>query len=94
MKIEKLIGTYTRVRITLVDESSNMLFYPLLPEVVGGGMQPGNVVNPIRRIIPQTGVLSGRLVYVDGQTKRVGVKRKTTVEIARLASGSIHVNPV
>ncbi len=75
MKIEKLIGPYTRVRVTLVHESSNMLFYPLLPEVVGGSMQPGDVVNPIRRIIPQTRVMSGRLVYVDGKTKRVGLKR-------------------
>jgi NADH dehydrogenase FAD-containing subunit/uncharacterized membrane protein YphA (DoxX/SURF4 family) len=80
MKIEKLIGLYTRVRVTLVHESSNMLFYPLLPEVVGGSMQPGNVVNPIRRIIPQTRVMSGRLVYVDGKTKRVGLKRNNGEE--------------
>ena len=76
MRIEKLIGPYTRVHVTLVHDSSNMLFYPLLPEVVGGDMQPGDVVNPIRRILPQTRVLSGRLDRVDKAAKRVVISRK------------------
>ncbi len=80
-RIEKLIGPYTRVRVTLVHYSSNMLFYPLLPEVVGGGMQPGNVVNPIRRIIPQTHVLRGRLDRVEDRTKKVWIKRHDGREI-------------
>jgi uncharacterized membrane protein YphA (DoxX/SURF4 family) len=75
MRIEKLTGPYTRVRVTLVHESANMLFYPLLPEVVGGGMQPGGVVNPIRRIIPQARVLTGRLERVDGASRRVLISR-------------------
>ncbi len=80
-RIEKLIGPYTRVNLTLVHESSNMLFYPLLPEVVSGGMQPGNVVNPIRRIIPQTRVLSGKLRHVNDRTKRVAIRRKNGREL-------------
>lgn len=82
LKIEKLIGPYTHVNVTLVHDSSNMDFYPLLPEVVSGGMQPGNVVNPIRRILPQTRVLRGQLCYVDDRTKRAGIKRKNGKEIA------------
>jgi len=80
-RIEKLIGPYTRVNLTLVHDSSNMLFYPLLPEVVSGGMQPGNVVNPIRRIIPQTRVLSGKLRQVNDQTKQVAIRRKNGREL-------------
>jgi NADH dehydrogenase FAD-containing subunit/uncharacterized membrane protein YphA (DoxX/SURF4 family) len=80
-RIEKLIGPYTRVNVTLVHDSPNMLFYPLLPEVISGGMQPGDVVNPIRRIIPSARVLSGQLHYVDDRTKRVGIKRKDGKEI-------------
>ena len=76
MRIEKLIGPYTRVHVTLVHDSSNMLFYPLLPEVVGGDMQPGDVVNPIRRIVPRTRVLGGRLDRVDGAAKRAVINRK------------------
>jgi len=81
MKIEKLIGHYSRVHVTLIHDDPNMLFLPLLPEVIGGTMQPGNVVNPIRRVIPQTRVVIGQLDYVDEQAKRVVVRRKNGEEI-------------
>ena len=74
MRIEKLAGPYTRVNITLVHDTSNMLFYPLLPEVVGGAMQPGDVVNPIRRILPQCKVIGGRLDRVDTVAGRVVIR--------------------
>lgn len=74
MRIEKLAGPYSRVNVTLVHDSSNMLFYPLLPEVVGGAMQPGDVVNPIRRILPQSKVVSGRLDRVDVEARRITVR--------------------
>ena len=32
LRIEKLAGPYTRVKVTLIHELSNMLFYPMLPE--------------------------------------------------------------
>ena len=44
-------------------------------------MQPGNVVNPIRRVVPQTRVVNGQLDYVDEQAKRVVVRRKNEKEI-------------
>jgi NADH dehydrogenase FAD-containing subunit len=81
MKIEKLIGHYSRVRLTLIHDDPNLLFLPLLPEVIGGTMQPGNVVNPIRRVIPQTRVVIGQLDYVDERAKRVVVRRKNGEEI-------------
>jgi hypothetical protein len=74
MRIERLAGPYTRVNITLVHETSNMLFYLLLPEVVGGTMQPGDVVNPIRRILPQCKVIGGRLDEVDAVARQVTVR--------------------
>src|SRR3974390_672399 len=80
LKIEKLTGPYTHVNVTLIHDSPNMLFYPLLPEVVSGGMQPGNVVNPLRRVLSQTRVLSGRLQQVDDRRKLVTVKRRDGTE--------------
>ena len=74
MRIEKLAGPYTRVNITLVHDTSNMLFYPLLPEVVSGVMQPGGVVNPIRRILPQCKVIGGRLDRLDTVAGRVIIR--------------------
>lgn len=75
MKIEKLAGTYTRIKISLLHENSNFLFTPLLPEVIGGTVQPGNVVNPIRRIIPQVNVIIGRLESIDSDNRIVRARR-------------------
>lgn len=74
MKIERLIGQYTNVRLTLIHDQPNVLFYPLLPEVIGGSMQPGNAVNPIRRVLPQTRVILGEVSDIDSQTRRVRVR--------------------
>lgn len=82
MRIEKLIGPYTRVELTLIHSDSNMLFYPLVPEVISGTIQPGNVVNPIRRIVPQTRVIHGTVARVDERNKRVLVIRRQGEDLA------------
>ena len=76
MKIEKLIGQFTHVKLTLIHDQPNLLFYPLLPEVIGGTMQPGNAVNPIRRVLPQARVVLGEMSHIDTKSKCVHVRRK------------------
>lgn len=73
MKIERLIGQYTNVKLTLIHNQPNVLFYPLLPEVIGGTMQPGNAVNPIRRVVPQTRVILGEVTEISSQGRQVKV---------------------
>ncbi len=75
MKIERLIGQYTRVTLTLIHDQPNILFYPLLPEVIGGTMQPGNAVNPIRRVLPQTRVILGEVSSIDTGKQQLTVRR-------------------
>ena len=75
MKLEKLRGAYSNVKVTLVSPSSEFLFGPMLPEVVGGSVQPANIVNPIRRILPATQVLEGRVEELDEDTSSLRVKR-------------------
>lgn len=74
IKIERLIGTYSHVELTLLTDQPNVLFYPLLPEVIGGTMQPGNAVNPIRRILTQTRVLLGEVQAIDSHKRMVSFK--------------------
>ena len=76
MKIEKLVGQFTNVKLTLIHDQPNLLFHPLLPEVIGGTMQPGNAVNPIRRVLPQTRVVLGEMSHIDTRAKCVHVRRK------------------
>jgi NADH dehydrogenase FAD-containing subunit/class 3 adenylate cyclase/uncharacterized membrane protein YphA (DoxX/SURF4 family) len=83
IKIEKLIGQYSRVNITLLHDQANFLFLPFLPEVIGGTVQPGNVVNPFRRIVQHTQVVVGYLDSIDTKEKKVIAKRKNneTIEL-------------
>lgn len=83
IKIEKLIGQYSRVNITLLQEQANFLFIPFLPEVIGGTVQPGNVVNPLRRIVQQTQIVVGHFDAIDTKSQKVIAKRKNneTIEL-------------
>jgi class 3 adenylate cyclase len=59
------------------------LFAPFLPEVIGGTVQPGNVVNPFRRIIQRTNVVVAHLDVINEKEQKVIAKRKNneTVEL-------------
>lgn len=73
MKLEKLLGVATNVKVTLVHQESYFQFDPLLPEVVGGAVQPGNIANPIRRICPNTHFIQGEVATIDYQTQHVNI---------------------
>ena len=92
IKIERLIGQYSNIKITLLHDQANFLFAPFLPEVVGGTVQPGNVVNPFRRIIQQTSVVVGHLDLIDEGAQKVIVKRKNN-EIIELDYDSLIIAP-
>lgn len=87
-KVEKLIGQYSNVRITLLHDQGNFLFAPFLPEVIGGTVQPGNVVNPFRRIVQRTNVVVGHLDTINEKEQKITVKRKNN-EITELKYDSL-----
>ena len=92
VKIERLIGQYSNVKVTLLNEQANFLFAPFLPEVIGGTIQPGNVVNPFRRIIQQTNVVVGHLDLIDEKARKVIAKRKNN-EVIELDYDSLIIAP-
>jgi NADH dehydrogenase FAD-containing subunit/uncharacterized membrane protein YphA (DoxX/SURF4 family) len=73
MRLERLLGEYTNVEVTLVHNASYFLFQPLLAEVVGGGVQPGSIVNSIRRLCPRTHLLQGEVTAIDYAARQVQV---------------------
>jgi NADH dehydrogenase FAD-containing subunit/uncharacterized membrane protein YphA (DoxX/SURF4 family) len=79
MRLEKLRGRYSNVRVTVVHERGELLFSPLLPEVVGGTVQPGNIVNPLRRILDRTAVIKGQVETIDTGTHSLSVRRRSGV---------------
>jgi NADH dehydrogenase FAD-containing subunit/uncharacterized membrane protein YphA (DoxX/SURF4 family) len=76
IKLEKLRGAYTNINVTLISRCSEFLFYPLLPEVIGGSVQPGNVVNPIRRILENTRVIRGEIKQIDSKQHRCSLSHQ------------------
>jgi len=76
-RLEQLRGAYTNIQVTLVHPSAEFVFAPLLPEVVGGSVQPGNVVNPILRILDTTRVIQGRLIRLDPDARRIELTRQS-----------------
>lgn len=54
-----------------------MLYTPLLPEVAGGALEPRHVTVPLRLMCPQAGLVRGRVVHLDEESRRVGVETDT-----------------
>jgi NADH dehydrogenase FAD-containing subunit len=71
MRLERLLGQYSNVRVTLVHDRNSFLFSPLLPEVIGGSIQPGSIINPLRRICPATRVLHHAVARIDCSAREV-----------------------
>lgn len=82
MKLERLLGEFTNVTVTLVHRDSQFLFHPLLSELVGGGVQPGSFVSPIRRLCPKTRELQGEVASIDHAAKKVHVAVTTGQKVA------------
>lgn len=73
LQLVRLRGAYSNIAITVVTPQLDFQFKPLLAEVVGGSVQPGNVVNPFRRLLPNTKVLCGHISHLDTQKRHAMV---------------------
>ncbi|HEX9757207.1 MAG TPA: FAD-dependent oxidoreductase [Nitrospiria bacterium] len=73
LRLQRLVGEFSNVQVTLIHRESYFLFHPMLPEVVGGSVQPGNIVNPIRRFCPKIRFIQGETTSIDHQAKKVHI---------------------
>jgi NADH:ubiquinone reductase (H+-translocating) len=83
------------VEVVVVDPRSYMTYQPFLPEAAAGSLEPRHVVVPLRRVLRQCEVLTGRVESVDHARRvaRITPKRgepyDLSYEVIVLASGSI-----
>ena len=82
MKLEKLLGQFSNVVVTLMHPRGEYLFHPLLPEVIGGSIQPSNIVNPIRRVIPNTKVIQGIIKKIDLKSRIISAEYRSGRKIS------------
>jgi NADH dehydrogenase len=71
-RLEKLLPK--AASITLVSTDNYFEFQPLLPEVVGGSLEPSHVISPLRHLLRRTHVVRGLVERIDPGNLTVGVR--------------------
>jgi NADH dehydrogenase len=61
------------IDISLISRYNFFVFQPLLPEIAGGGINPGDGVTPLRRFLPGVAVMVAEVREIDLRAKTVHV---------------------
>jgi NADH:quinone reductase (non-electrogenic) len=63
----------SRVEVVLISRHNFFVFQPLLPEVAGGSINPGDGVTPLRRFLPGVELMVAEVREIDLGAKAVHV---------------------
>jgi NADH:quinone reductase (non-electrogenic) len=83
MYLDKTLARREDTEVTLISRENFILFTPMLHEVAAGDLHPGDIVNPIRRILRHVKFveadveavdLSGRHVHCQGGIAKLGLE--------------------
>lgn len=74
MELERLLGKYTNVKVTLVHHKNYFQYNPFLPDVIGGYVQPNNIINLLRRLCENTRMVLGNALAIDPIQQQVSVE--------------------
>ena len=78
--LEKLIHTGEPIDVTLISRDNFLLFTPFLTEALGGMLDEGDVISPIRAFLKKTRFVMGEVTAVDVHAKTVTFRRPLTDE--------------
>ena len=74
MHFDKRLARRADVEVTLISRENFILFTPMLHEVAAGDLYPGDIVNPLRRILRHVKFIEADVQAVDLNTRRVHCK--------------------
>jgi NADH dehydrogenase len=74
MHFDKRLARRTDVEVTLISHENFILFTPMLHEVAAGDLYPGDIVNPLRRILRHVKVVEAEICTVDLTGRIVGCR--------------------
>jgi NADH dehydrogenase len=74
MHFDKRLARRADVEVTLISRDNFILFTPMLHEVAAGDLYPGDIVNPLRRILRHVKVVEADVCTVDLTGRIVGCK--------------------
>ena len=84
MALDKTLARRADVEVTLVSRENFVLFTPMLHEVAAGDLYPGDIVNPLRRILRHVKVVEAeaRSIDVDARVVHcVGALARRTLDL-------------
>ena len=71
MYLDKTLARRGDLEVTLISRENFVLFTPMLHEVAAGDLSPGDIVNPIRRILRHVKFVEAEVQAVDLSARRV-----------------------
>ena len=71
MHLDKTLAQCGAVEVTLISRENFILFTPMLHEVAAGDLDPGDIVNPIRRIVRRIKFVEAEVQRIDLSTRRI-----------------------
>jgi NADH dehydrogenase len=71
MHFDKRLARRADVEVTLISRENFILFTPMLHEVAAGDLYPGDIVNPLRRILRHVKFFEADVQSIDLNTRRV-----------------------
>jgi NADH dehydrogenase len=74
MYLDKRLARRPDIEVTLIGRENFILFTPMLHEVAAGDLYPGDIVNPIRRILHHVKFVEAEVEAIDLPARRVRCK--------------------
>ena len=71
MHLDKTIARDTEAEVVLISRENFILFTPMLHEVAAGDLYPGDIVNPLRRILHYVKVIEAEVEAIDLSTRKI-----------------------
>src|ERR1043166_5483430 len=68
---DKHLALWPDVEVTLIARENFILFTPMLHEVAAGDLAPGDIVNPLRRILRPGNVIEADVTDVDPSARKI-----------------------
>jgi NADH:ubiquinone reductase (H+-translocating) len=69
--LERAFGADPSVEVTLVSDTSTLLFTPMLAQVASGSLESSHISSPLRKLLRRTNVVRGRVTGIDLKRRMV-----------------------
>src|SRR5437660_5786797 len=71
MHLDKTLARRADIEVTMISRENFILFTPMLHEVAAGDLYPGDIVNPLRRILRHVKFIEADVDAIDLNARRI-----------------------